>query len=178
MGVSMSPWFLAQVKPNADTIARRNLERQRFEVFQPLERQTQIRAGRFVSKVRPFFPGYLFLSYPEAHAPWSLVNSTYGIARVVSVAGKPARVPSSVICELRAACGADGIIAMDHSLEPGDQVEVANGSFATFIGRVERLAPDNRILVLMDFMGKQTRITLKSADVRPLDAGRKAWAVV
>jgi transcriptional antiterminator RfaH len=170
----MSPWYLAQVKPNADTIARRNLERQRFEVFQPLERRTQIRAGRFVPKIRPFFPGYLFLSYPEAHAPWSLVNSTYGISRVVSFAGKPAQVPSSVISGLRAGCGADEIIAMDHSLQPGDEVEVANGAFATFIGEVERLAPDHRVLVLMDFMGKQTRIMLRSADVRRMDGSRKA----
>lgn len=172
MGVSMAPWFLAQVKPNADTIARRNLERQRFEVFQPLEKRTQVRAGRFVSRVRPFFPGYLFLSYPEAHAPWSLVNSTYGIARVVSFAGKPAQVPSAVISELRDACDADEIIALGHSLEPGDEVEVANGTFASFIGKVERLAPDNRVFVLMDFMGKQTRITLRSADVRLLDTSR------
>lgn len=173
-GGSMSHWFLAQVKPNADATARRNLERQRFEVFQPRERRTQIRAGRFIPKIRPFFPGYLFLSYPEAHAPWSLVNSTYGIARLVSFAGKPAQVPASVISELKAACGADEIVELDQPLEPGARVEVANGSFATFIGEVERLAPDHRVHVLLDFMGKQTRVTLRSVDVRLIEASCSA----
>jgi transcriptional antiterminator RfaH len=164
----MSHWFLAQVKPNADQIARRNLERQRFMTFQPLERSTRVRGGKFTTHLRPFFPGYLFIAYPEAPAPWSLVNSTYGVARLVSFGGRPSPVPEQIIADLEAASGPDGVIARASELAQGTRVEVASGAFTNFIGEVERLTPNHRVLVLLDFMGKQTRVSLPALDLRPV----------
>jgi transcriptional antiterminator RfaH len=161
-------WFLAQLKPNADQRARRNLERQHFMTFQPLERRTRLRGGKFTTVLSPFFPGYLFISYPENPAPWSLVNSTYGVTRLVSFAGKPAPVPGPILAALKAACGPDGVVTQEQELAPGSRVAVANGAFMHFIGEVERLTPDQRVLVLLDFMGKQTRVNLPAADLRPV----------
>ncbi|MCZ8371076.1 MAG: hypothetical protein O9293_14140 [Porphyrobacter sp.] len=165
----MPSWFLAQLKPNADQIAKRNLERQNFQTFQPLERKARVRGGQFASTLRPFFPGYLFLSYPEPIAPWSLVNSTYGVARLVSFGGKPAPVPSQIIAGLQAACGADGVLIIDHEFQAGTKVAIAHGPLASFVGEVERLTPDRRVLVLLDFMGKQTRVALPASNLRPAD---------
>lgn len=170
-GLILTQWFLAQLKPNADQIAKRNLERQRFNTFLPLERRTRVRGGKFTAVLRPFFPGYIFLSYPETLAPWSVVNSTYGVARLVSFGGRPTPVPSEVIAELKIACGSDGVIELGHELMPGTSVEVASGAFTSFIGEVERLTPDHRVLVLLDFMGKQTRVNLPAGHVRPVTTG-------
>lgn len=74
--LNLAEWFVAQVKPNADQIAKRNLEGQGFQTFQPMEKHTIAKAGRFADQIRPFFMGYLFVSYRAAAAPWSLVNST------------------------------------------------------------------------------------------------------
>lgn len=164
----MSHWFLAQVRPNGDQIAKRNLERQQFSTFQPLERQTRVRAGKFTTVCRPFFPGYLFVSHPETLAPWHLVNSTYGVARLVSFGGRPAPVPQTIIASLTAACGPDGVVSRAHQLAPGTRVEIASGAFTNFIGEVERLSPDHRVLVLLDFMGKQTKVNLPAGDLRPV----------
>jgi transcriptional antiterminator RfaH len=164
---TVTRWHCAQVKPNADKIAIRNLERQNFTTFQPLERCTRVRSGKFVTHLRPFFPGYVFLSYPEAAAPWSLVKSTYGVARLVSFGGRPAPVPASIVAGLQAACGEDGAITLDYQLQPGARITVTSGPFTSFIGEIERLAPDQRVLVLIDFMGKQTRVKLPATDVRP-----------
>lgn len=161
-------WYLAQVRPNADQIARRNLERQQFRTFQPLERRTGVRSGKFFTLHRPYFPGYLFISHGEAVAPWHLVNSTYGVARLITFGGKLAPVPEKVIAELEAACGADGVLAPSDGLQPGAQVEVASGAFTSFIGEIERLAPDCRVLVLLEFMGKRTRVNLPAASLRPI----------
>lgn len=160
-------WYLAQVRPNADQIARRNLERQQFRTFQPLERRTRVRSGKFLTLHRPYFPGYLFVSHGEAVAPWHLVNSTHGVVRLVAFAGKPAPVPEAVIAELEAACGADGVMAPGDDFQPGAQVEVTSGAFTSFVGEIERLTPDCRVLVLLDFMGKRTRVNLPAASLRP-----------
>jgi len=162
----MTHWFLAQVKPNADAIARRNLERQRFTTFQPLERRTRVKAGKFISEDRPFFPGYLFIAYPTGAAPWSVVNSTYGVARLVTFAGKPAQVPDAVMAQLQAACDPHEVMAINHQLEPGTRIEIAVGSFSNFVGEIERITPNCRVMVLLDFMGRQMRVNLPAADVR------------
>lgn len=162
----MADWTLAQLKPNADAMAKRNLERQGFMTFQPLERCTVRRNGRFLLKTRPFFPGYLFVSYPAQASPWSVINSTYGVAQLVKFGERPAVVPNSIIHELRVACDANGIIMPNKGLTSGAEVEIQSGYFANFIGTVERLAPNDRAYVLLNFMGTSTKVSLSVAHLR------------
>ena len=159
----MSEWMLAQLKPNADAIAKRNLERQGFGVFQPMERRTRVRRGRFVTQTRGFFPGYAFLNHPADCAPWSLVNSTYGVARLVRFGDRPAPVPEHVITSLRAACDENEIISNQCSLFAGAEVAIRSGVFSGFIGKLERLSPNDRALVLIDFMGKRTSVEISGS---------------
>jgi len=44
------------------------------------------------------------------------------------------------------------------SLNEGDSVEMLTGPFANFIATVDTIDPEQRIWVLMDFMGQQTRM--------------------
>lgn len=162
----MSEWFLAQVRPNGDRIAKRNLVRQGFRTFQPLERRTVTKGGRFYERVRPFFSGYLFLSYPDAAAPWSLVDSTYGLSRLVKFGERPAPVPSRVIADLLAACDEEGIITLTPTITSGATVEIRIGAFSSFVGQVERMTPDHRAMVLLDFMGKQTKVNVPTSHLR------------
>ena len=162
----MAQWRLAQIRPNADRIARRNLMRQGFEVFQPLERGAVIRRGKFMTQVRPFFSGYAFISHASDAAPWSLVNSTYGVSRLVKFGDRPAIVPEGLVAELMSACDEAEIIAALPSVVAGCSVEVRSGTFTGFVGEVERLAPDHRALVLLEFLGKQTRANLPIAQLK------------
>lgn len=165
-GSYVTAWMLAQAKPNSDAIAERNLTRQGFDTFRPLERQTLVRAGRFVTRTRAFFPGYLFIHHPAEYPPWSLVNSTYGVARLVKFGDRLAAVPEHIIGELRAACDQDGFIALATQFGPGREVEIQSGAFVNLIGRIERLSPNERALVLIDFMGTQARVDISAANLR------------
>ena len=49
-------WFLAQLKPNCANIADKNLKRQGFQTFLPMEEETRQRNGKFVTAMRPLFP--------------------------------------------------------------------------------------------------------------------------
>ena len=158
--------MLAQLKPNSDAIAERNLVRQGFETFRPLERHTVLRGSKFVTRTRPFFRGYLFIHHPAENAPWSLINSTYGVARLVKFGERPAPVPNHIIDGLRAACDQDGFIALTSQFAVGNEVEIQSGAFANFIGQIEQISPNDRALVLIDFMGTQTRVNLSAANLR------------
>ena len=159
-------WYLAQLKPNCASIAQRNLARQGFETFLPLERTTQRKGGQLVEVKRPYFAGYLFVGIKTGAAPWSAIHSTLGISRLVRFGSTPTHVPAELVSELRGACDAECCVTTHVALEKGDDVRIAAGPFSDFIGQVEQLAPDKRVWVLLDVMGKATRVSIPSADLR------------
>lgn len=159
-------WFLAQIKPNSHQIALRNLARQGFETFLPLQGETCRRGRRFVTRPRPLFPGYLFVALDVGQGHWRAVNSTTGLTGLVCVGGRPQPVPQDLVSQLRARCDASGQMQPAAHFGPGDQVAVTTGPFADFVARVDELAPEERVWILMDLMGHQTRVALPVAQLR------------
>jgi transcriptional antiterminator RfaH len=51
-------WSLAQLKPNCSHVAQKNLQRQGYRSFLPLEEVTLQKIEKFVTAKRPLFPGY------------------------------------------------------------------------------------------------------------------------
>ncbi|MEP5937635.1 MAG: transcription termination/antitermination NusG family protein [Erythrobacter sp.] len=159
-------WYLAQVKPNCAQIAQRNLEQQSFECFLPYERYTARLGGRFTSKKRLYFPSYLFVSSRTSSAPWRAIISTQGVAQLVRFGEQPATVPPQIIFELQVACDHEGCIEGQASLATGDDVRIEQGPFVGFAGKVDKEAPEQRVWVLLDVMGKATRVSIQRDDLR------------
>ena len=159
-------WFLAQLKPNCARIADRNLTRQGFRTFLPMEEQTVQRRGKFVTERRLVFPGYIFVAFDVGKGLWSAVNSTYGVTRLVSFGPEPAGVPTEVISQLKLRCDREGALLPVGRLKSGDQVQLTKGPFANFAAEIEKVTPDQRIWVLMEIMGSQTRMTVAAEQLR------------
>lgn len=159
-------WFLAQVKPNCSHIAQRNLTRQGYQTFLPLEDVTKQRAGKFVTAKEALFPGYIFVAFDAAQGLWRSVNATYGITRLVSFGAAPAAVPQELVSSLMERCGDDGTLLPPKRLQLGDSVTLRRGAFANFVAEVEAIDPDGRVWVLMDLMGGQTRVRVSADQLR------------
>lgn len=153
-------WFLAQLKPNCAKIADKNLKRQGFQTFLPMEEETRQRNGKLVTTMRPLFPGYIFVAFNAARGFWRTVNSTYGITRLVSFGKEPTAVPLNLVAQLMMRCDAKGKLLPPKLLKPGDQVTLTKGPFVNFAAEVEKIAPDRRIWVLIELMGGQTRVAV------------------
>lgn len=161
------PWFVVQLKPNAEAIAKRNLLRQGMQIFAPFEEVTARKARKLVQTRKALFPGYLFVSFDQDAVRWRTVSGTLGVNRLVSFAAdRPAQVPLGLISSLMRRCDPSGKLLPPRFLHGGDVVRVTNGPFADFIGTVEQIAPDQRIWVLLDILGKNTRVAIRSADLR------------
>lgn len=159
-------WFLAQLKPNAHKIAKRNLERQGFNVFLPEAEETRRRSGRFITEVKPVFPGYVFVGFDALQGGWRAVNSTLGVTRIVSFGREPAPVPAGLISALKRRFDEAGAPKETDEFQPGQEVKIAIGPFADFVAQVETIEPDRRVWVLLDFMGRKTRTAVPRADLR------------
>lgn len=163
---SGTSWFLAQLKPNCANIADKNLKRQGFKTFLPMDEETRQLDGKFVTAMRPLFPGYIFVAFDVAHGLWRRVNSTYGITRLVSFGKEPSAVPLDLVSQLMLRCDAQGKLLTPKLLNPGDQVTMTKGPFANFVAEVEKIAPDRRVWVLMEIMGAQTRVAVGADQLR------------
>ena len=165
---SGASWFLAQLKPNCVNIAEKNLKRQGFQTFLPMEEETHQRNGKFVTAMRPLFPGYIFVAFDVARGFWRTVNSTYGITQLVSFGKEPTAVPLDLVSQLMLRCDAKGKLLPSKLLKPGDQVTLTKGPFANVVATVEKIEPDRRIWVLMEIMGGQTRVAVGADQLRTI----------
>lgn len=151
-------WFLVQFKPNSHNIAGRNLKRQGFEIFLPMQEITRRQDNRFIGELRPFFPGYIFIRLDPKTSPWRRVNSTYGVSRIVSFCNEPTPVPCGLVAALLNRSDANGRITTAPDLVEGSKVRVIEGPFAEFAGTIEAVDAEKRVWLLMNFMGQATRI--------------------
>lgn len=160
-------WFVAQVKPNQLAIAERNLGRQGFAVFCPKERRTSRRAGKFVDRLSPLFTGYLFVGADRNSSDPGAIDSTYGIVRVIrSTRNVPAPVPQDFIRMLANRCDQEGVLASERDVQRGDSVRLIRGPFADLVAKIEHIGSRQRVWILLELMGLETRISVNAADVQ------------
>ena len=159
-------WFLAQFKPNSHRIAERNLNRQGFQTFLPLQEKTKTWRGKFVTSLVPLFPGYLFVAFDTSRGGWRAVNSTHGITRLVNLGKDPVAVPLDLVSQLMLRCDEAGKLLPPRILKQGDEVTMTSGPFSDVIATIESVTPDRRVWVLMDIMGGKTRVTVDASQLR------------
>ncbi|ARE40619.1 Transcriptional activator RfaH [Rhodovulum sp. P5] len=70
-------------------------------------------------------------------------------------------VPEALIDGLRARTDPETHVL----LSPGDKVEITAGAFTDFVATVDALAPDQRVWVLLDLMGRATRVAVPRDNV-------------
>ena len=163
--VVQGEWALVQFKPNSDAVACRNLSRQGFEVFLPRIEVTSKTPSKFVRSIKPLFPGYLFVRINLDKGGWRAINSTYGVSRIVTTAGKPTRVPSELVENIKRRCDAEDTVQPMVDVKAGDEVTLLHGPFAEWVGKVVTLTPDNRVWVLLEILGRQTRVAVDAGDL-------------
>jgi len=145
----------------------KNLDRQGFETFLPLQEFTRRQDARFVSDLRPLFPGYMFIHLDPQVSPWRKVNSTYGVTKIVSFGEVPAPVPAALVSGLLKRCDDQGRLVTSAPLRIGDEVTVVDGPFSEFVGTIEAVDAQQRVWLLFEFMGQSARIQVDGSQVAP-----------
>ena len=155
-------WFILQFKSNSHHIAVKNLNRQGFETFLPLHDTTSRRLSRFINTSKPLFPGYMFIKFDRAESEWHKINSTYGVSRLITFNSHLKSIPTKFVDSLMKRYNLSGKLLPIKKLKEGDQVAISKGPFANFIATVERYEAEQRIWILMDLMGRKTKIITPS----------------
>lgn len=155
-------WYLVYTKVRQEKVAQTNLERQGYAVYLPLVRQVRRRLGRRVSVIGAMFPRYLFVRLDSDTDNWAPIRSTLGVVSIVRFGHEPARVPDRFVDYLRSREDEKGIqtVAVDE-LKPGMRVRVTEGSLMGFEGVYQARTGHERVVVLLEIMGKVARTIIE-----------------
>jgi len=166
-------WFCLRSQPKHEHIAAGHLRQiEGVEVFNPRIRYSRTTRLGPATVTESMFPNYLF-----ARFDWqTLLNRVHyapGVSGIVHFGSKWPTVPDAAIEEIRRVIGAQGVHVISNDLAPGDSVEVAGGIFHGLNAIITQVMPGKqRVMVLMDFLGRQTAVELKVNSVVKRLTGR------
>ncbi len=154
-------WYALRSKPRKEDAAWRQVISQGFEAYYPRYRVHPVNPR--ARKLRPYFPGYLFVRTDLVAVGLSVFQWMPHTLGLVSFGGEPATVPDHLVQaihkrvdEINAAGGEvfDGI-------QPGDVVWIRDGPFRGFEAIFDvRLPGSERVRVLLEFLGNKRQVSL------------------
>lgn len=155
----MELWYVAQTQVRGEERARINLERQEFRAYLPRYRRERRHARRRDVVQAPLFPGYIFVRLDLDTAPWRSINGTFGVSRLVCHGDLPAALPEGVVEEIAARESEDGLIVLQpRPFRKGEALRIMSGALADCLGFFERMEDRDRVILLLDLLGRKVRV--------------------
>src|SRR3990172_1981704 len=154
-------WYVVHAKPRKEQQVYRYLSSKNIHVFFPTIRVKPVNPR--ASKVRPYFPRYLFARVNPEEVGLSTLQWIPGAVGLVEFDGEPAIVPDHVMQELQRRV-AELKVELDtclSGLKPGDKVRVTKGAFAGYEAIFDgRLNGEERAQILVDWLGRRVKVAV------------------
>ena len=163
-------WYVIRSKPRGESTAQTQLERQGFRTYLPRTLQPTRVRGRWVDRIEPLFPRYLFLQIDVEEQSVAPVHSTVGVTNIVRFGAEYATVLDEIVQELMNRAEPEtGLHRLRRPLfERGVHVRVSEGPFNGLEGVFECCEGEERVLILLEVLGRQTRVRIPVHQVEPL----------
>lgn len=120
-----------------------------------------------IERIAPLFPRYIFV---EVDKSWRFLLSTFGLIGVVMKGEAPAIVQSTTIDNLQARQNDEGLVQLPTKQEVefvhGQKVTIVHGHLQGYHGLYQGMKSEDRIRVLLDYLGKQTEVILGKSSVQ------------
>lgn len=151
-----APWYLVYTKPRSEALVVEHLLRQNYEAWCPTLKVVGKTRQETPFKFETLFPRYVFARPSSAQQSIAPIKSTTGVSKLVAFGHEPARLTHTRLCQiaqwLEQQHQTD--VAELAGLQPGTLVHITQGPFTQLQGLV-KMAASNRILVLLEIMGKE-----------------------
>jgi transcriptional antiterminator RfaH len=165
----MLSWYALRSKPNKEDYVWRQAVSQGIDTFYPRIRVNPINPR--ARKVRPYFPGYLFVRVDLEQARVTAFKWMPETAGLVMFDGRPAVVDDELIESLRRRLEVLNRAEAQplEGLKPGDALEIRSGPLAGYEAIFDAALPGReRVRVLLMFLGRQSvPVELNAAHIKP-----------
>lgn len=161
-------WYALRSKPRKEDVVWKQVRDRGFEVFLPRLRVNPVNPR--ARKVKPYFPGYLFIRADIDAVGLSTFQWLPHSTGLVSFGGEPAPVPDHLIYAIQkrvAEIAASGGEVFD-GLQPGDRVMINYGPFSGYEAIFDtRLPGTERVRVLLQFLSsRHVPVELNAAHIQ------------
>lgn len=158
-------WYAIQTKFNREKDVERRLTDFHLEVFLPWMRARRRIGSRFHWILAPLFPGYVFCRL-DMVLSGKAARYSPGVKDFLTFGSRVAEVGENIIQALRERCP-DGVAQIDPvNAKRGDTVRITEGPFSGLEAIFDqKLKGNERVAVLLEILGRQTRIVLPSETI-------------
>ena len=160
-------WYALRSKPRKEDVVWRQVLSHGYETYYPRLRVHPVNPRS--RKLRPYFPGYLFVCVDLEEVGLSTFQWMPHSMGLVSFGGEPSSVPPNLIEVIRKRVdeiNAAGGEVFD-GLKSGDAVTISDGPFESYEAIFDaRLPGSERVRVLLELLGSNRLVPVE------LDAGQ------
>lgn len=172
-------WFVVVCNPKCERRAQLGLRRAGYQTYLPQTKRWVVHARKKEERENPLFPRYLFIGLAPGQDFFKMrgVDGVEGLVR--DGYGVPARIPASEnrphplarLLEREQAGEFDFTRLPDAGPQyrPGESVRLAAGAFTDLQARVVSMLSKGRVEVLLDFMGRGTKVQMKAKELQRLE---------
>ena len=155
-------WYALQTKVNREKDVEKRLTDLRLEVFLPWMQARRRIGSKFHWVKVPLFPSYVFCRL-DMVVSGKAARYSPGVRDFLTFGSRVAEVGDDIIEGLRERCP-NGVAQIDPvKAKPGDIVRINEGPFSGLEAIFEqKLKGSERVAVLLEILGRQTRIVLPS----------------
>jgi transcriptional antiterminator RfaH len=155
-------WYAIRTKVNREKEVERRLADIHLEPFLPWMRTRRRIGSRYHWVLAPLFPGYIFCRL-DMVVSGKAARYSPGVKDFLTFGSRVAEVSEQIMETLRERCPG-GIAEIDRlDAKPGDAVRINEGPFSGLEAVFEqKLKGSERVAVLLEILGRQTRIVLPS----------------
>lgn len=173
-------WYVVHTYSGYENKVKANLEKRVetmgmqdkiFRVVIPEEEETDFKDGKKRVTMRKTFPGYVLVEIIMTDDSWYVVRNTPGVTGFIGSSGGGAKptplLPEEVTFILKQMGVKEGKVEVDYVL--GEMVQVLEGPFAHFQGKVEEIDLEKaKVKVSVDMFGRETKMELDFEQVEKL----------
>lgn len=173
-------WYVVHTYSGYENRVKANLEKRVetmgmqdkiFRVIVPEHEETEMKDGKKRTMMRKVFPGYVLVELIMTDDSWYVVRNTPGVTGFIGSSGGGAK-PTPLLPEeadrlLQQMGMTDKIVEVDISV--GEAVEILEGPFAHFHGRVEEIDTEKgKVKVSVDMFGRETIMELDFEQIQKM----------
>ena len=170
-------WYVIHSKPKCEHLAAGlMLGLPGVETYCPrIKFQRNTRRGK-VWFIEALFPSYFFARFVPANSIRAVKHSQ-NVIRIVDFGGQMTPVPDSVIQTIRDEMDGQIIKEIHIGVKVGDMVELTDGPMRGLKGIVNSIRNgDDRVKILMEFLGRESLVEVKSSHILTEQTPREAMA--
>lgn len=162
-------WFVVLTKPAKEKLACENLIKQNFQVKMPLYKSFNFYRNKWIEKIEPMFPRYLFFKPQNPDQSVRVVHSTLGVQKLIIFGDNIASISDEDLFLIESISHVQNLASSEEliKIKNGDKVEICNGALKGLSAIISNIVGE-RITVLINILGREKKVLLSLEEIRPL----------